>query len=290
MLTLRTNIATYPVTQALKDGRVRSERVALDFRGPKTAHDGFKPMLRHDAFDVGEMALATYLQARIHRKPYVMMPAATVGRLQHRSIVYNRALGVIGPKDIEGRKVGVRAYTQTTGLWVRGVLRHVHGVDLDRVTWVTVEDPHVAEYVDPANCLRVEETPSLTQRMMDGELAAAILGYGIPDNPDIATLIPQADQAGRDWLASGGVWPINHMVVVHERLTREHPDAVREIYRMIGDSRRHAPEAAAQLPPMGLTANRKALETAVEWAFEQHIIPRRMSVDELFDDVTGRLD
>ena len=75
-----------------------------------------------------------------------------------------------------------------------------------------------------------------------------------------------------------------------QRFAREHPDAVREIYRMVGDSRRHAPEAAAQLPPMGLTANRKALETAVEWAFEQHIIPRRMSVDELFDDVTGCLD
>lgn len=288
-LRLRTNIADYPATLAMKDGRVRSDIVELDFCGPKTAHQGFKAMLREQAFEVGEMALATFLQARIHKKPYVMLPAPTVGKLQHKGIVYNRAHGVLSPRDIEGRKVGVRAYTQTTGMWIRGVLRHSYGVDLDKVTWVTVEDAHVAPYQDPANCLRVTEHPTLTQRMMDGELAAAMLGYGIPDDPGVTPLIPDADQAARQWHAQEGVIPLNHLVIVHEDLVRDQPEAVREIYRMVGESRRFAPDGGAQLPPMGLAPNLKALQMAIDWSHEQKIIPRRMAVGELFNDFTASL-
>lgn len=289
-VTLRANIADYPATRALRDGRVTSDLVRLDFCGPKTAHDGFKPMLRDNAFDVGEIAIATYLQARVYAKPYVLMPAATVGRLQHRSIVYNRTFGALAPRDIEGRKVGVRAYTQTTGLWARGVLQHVYGVDLSRVTWVTVEGPHVAEYEDPANCLRLPDTCDLTQMMMVGELAAVILGAGIPDSPDVCTLIPNAPVAAQAWYDQEGVWPINHMVAVHEGLSRERPDVVREIYRMLAESRAFAPDLAAQLPPMGVQANRKALTTAIDWAFEQKIIGHRMSVEDLFDETTSSLN
>jgi 4,5-dihydroxyphthalate decarboxylase len=213
-----------------------------------------------------------------------------VGKLQHRSIVYNNAFGELSPKDIEDRKVGIRAYTQTTGLWVRGVLQHEYGVDLSRVTWVTVEDPHVASAQDPDNCLRLPENTSLIQMLTDGEIAAAILGYGIPDSPNIHTLIPNADDVARAWYSRDGIWPINHMLAIHKDVCRQRPDAVREIYRMMGKARNLAPEAAALLPPMGLKANRKALETAIDWSYEQKIIPRRMSVDELFDDVTGNLD
>lgn len=289
-LTLRTNLADYPVTLAMKDGRVTSDSVRLDHRGPKSAHDGFKPMLRENAFDVGEMAIATYLQARIHKKPYVLIPAPTVGRLQHRSIVYNRAFGALAPRDIEGRKVGVRAYTQTTGLWVRGILQHAFGVDLDGVTWVTVEAPHVAEFQDPPNCLRLPGSTSLTQMMLEGELSAVILGYGIPGNPDVTTLIPDAERAAHEWYAQEGVTPINHMVAIHEDIARNRPDVVREIYRMLGASRALAPDAAANLPPMGLAANRKGLAMAIDWSYEQKLIPRGMSVDALFDDTTANLN
>jgi 4,5-dihydroxyphthalate decarboxylase len=288
-ITLKVNIADYPATRALRDGRVSSELVKLDFCGPKSAHDGFKPMLRDNAYDVSEIAIATYLQARSYGKPYVLMPAATVGRLQHRSIVYNRKYGALKPKDIEGRKVGVRAYTQTTGLWARGVLQHAYGVDLDRVTWVTVEDPHLPEYVDPDNCLRLPATTDLTRLMLDGELAAVILGAGIPDDPDVCTLIPNANTAALEWFKSEAVWPINHMVAVSNTLSRERPDVVREIYRMLVDSRSYAPTEAAQLPPLGMEANRRALSTAVAWAFEQKIITHKMSVEELFDDTTSAL-
>jgi 4,5-dihydroxyphthalate decarboxylase len=291
ILNLRTNLADYPNTRALKEGRIASDLVRLDFSAaPKSAHDGFKPMVRDNAFDAGELAIVTYLQARIHGKPFVMLPVPVLGRFQHHCLGYNRELGHLEPKDIEGRTVGVRTYTQTTGLWVRGILQHEYGVDIDKVKWMTVGEGHLAEYRDPPNCARLPAGASLPKLMLEGELAAAIMGLEMPDDPRIATLIPEPHAAAQRWYEREGLIPINHVFVVREALSRERPDVVREIFRMLLESRAQAPaEALKTLPPLGLEANRKGLALAIDWAYEQKIIPRRMSVDELFDDTTASL-
>lgn len=287
---LRTNLADYPVTMGLKQGRVSSPVVSFEFCGPKTAHEGFKPMVRDNAYDAGELAIVTYLQAKAYGKPYVLLPAPISGRFQHHTIGYNIEHGELRPKDIEGRKVGVRSYAQTTGLWVRGVLQHDYGVDLSKVTWLTVDDAHLAEHRDPANCQRIPAGKKLDQMMMDGEIAAAILGDLLPKDPRVRTLIPNTQAATEDWFKREGVIPINHMFVVHQNLSRQRPDVVREIFRMVVESRAAAPSTAtATIPPLGLEANRKALEMAIDWSLEQKIIPRRLAVDELFDDVTAAL-
>jgi 4,5-dihydroxyphthalate decarboxylase len=43
------------------------------------------------------------------------------------------------------------------------------------------------------------------------------------------------------------------------------------------------------MPPLGIEASRKGIEMAIDWCFEQKIIPRRLSKDELFDDTTAEL-
>ncbi|WP_246793014.1 phosphate ABC transporter substrate-binding protein [Burkholderia perseverans] len=287
--TLRVNLADYAATRAMRDGRVKSDVVELDYCGPAKAHDGFKPMLRENAFDAGELAIVTYLQAKSYGKPYVLLPAPISGRFQHHCAGYNRELGHLDPKDIEGKRVGVRTYAQTTGLWIRGILRHEYGVDLDKVTWMTVGEGHLAEYEDPANCVRLPKGASIGQMMLDGELAAVLAGDDMPKDPRIATLVPDAQAAAKDWFAREGVVPINHMFVVHQDLTRQRPDVVRELYRMIVESRALGEGVPAAFPPFGLEANRKGIQLAIDWALDQKIIPKRLSVDELFDDVTGSL-
>jgi 4,5-dihydroxyphthalate decarboxylase len=289
-LTLRTNLADYPVTMAMKDGRVTSPIVSLDFCGPKTAHNGFKPMLRENAFDCGELAIVTYLQARAYNKPYVLLPAPISGRFQHHCIGYNSDFGPLNPKDIEGKRVGVRTYAQTTGLWVRGILAHEYGVDLDKVTWMTIDESHLSEYTDPANCIQMPKDADIPQMMLNGELAAAILGVDMPKDPRVRTLVPDPWAAAEAWYKREGVIPINHLFAVHKDIVKKHPDAVREIYRMIVESRALAPEEArSNLPPLGLEANRKGLEMAIDWAYEQKVIPERLKVDDLFDETTAAL-
>ena len=123
---------------------------------------------------------------------------------------------------------------------------------------------------------------------MTGELAAAILGGDMPKDPRVQSLIPEPQAAAKEWHARTGVIPINHVFVVRQELSRDRPDVVQEIYRMIMESRKFAPESATR-PPFGLEANRKGLELAIDWSYEQRIIPRRLTVDELFDDTTAAL-
>ncbi|KXV05823.1 phosphate ABC transporter substrate-binding protein [Caballeronia megalochromosomata] len=287
--TLRVNLAEYAVTKAMRNGQVKSDLVNLDFCGPTPAHNGFKAMVRESRFDAGELAIVTFLQAKAYGKPYVLLPAPISGRFQHHCAGYNIDFGHLDPKDIEGKKVGVRTYTQTTALWIRGILRHEYGVDLDKVTWMTLGDGHLAEYSDPQNCQRLPSGSSIPQMMLDGELTAALLGEDMPKDERVRTLVPDAQASAKDWFARSGVVPINHMFVVHEKLSKERPDVVRELYRMVVESRANAESVPAVFPLIGLEANRKGLQLAVDWALDQKIIPRRLSVDELFDDVTGSL-
>jgi 4,5-dihydroxyphthalate decarboxylase len=290
VLTLKTNLADYPVTLAMKDGRVTSDLVRLDFCGPEQAHNGFKDMVRRSLYEVGELAIVTYLQAKCYGKPFVMLPAPISGRFQHHCAGFNKALGHLDPKDIEGAQVGVRTYAQTTGLWIRGVLQHEYGVDLDKVTWMTVGDGHLEEYTDPPNCVRLPKGSDIGQMMLDGALAATLQGVDLPKDPRVQHLVPDPFNAAKAWYAREGVVPINHMFVVHETLSKTRPDVVREIYRMIVESRALTEGGAPKVfPPFGLEANRKGLQLAIDWSFEQKIIPRKLSVDELFDDTTAAL-
>ncbi|NHN85303.1 phosphate ABC transporter substrate-binding protein [Acetobacter musti] len=288
---LKTNLADYPVTKAMKDGRVASDIVDLDFCGPKEAHNGFKAMLREGAYDCGELAIVTYLQAKVYGKPFVLLPAPISGRFQHHCAGFNKELFDLKPKDIEGRRVGVRTYAQTTGLWVRGILQHEYGVDLDKVTWMTTGDGHLAEYTDPPNCERLPKGSDIGQMMLDGELVATLQGVDLPKDPRVQLLIPDAKNAARAWYEREKVVPINHMFVVHQDISRQRPDVVREIFRMIVESRKLTEGGVPDpFPPIGLEANRKGLQLAIDWAFEQKIIPYKMAVDDLFDETTAALE
>jgi len=106
----------------------------------------------------------------------------------------------------------------------------------------------------------------------------------------VRTLIPNPFAEAEAWCKREQVFPINHMFVVHEELSKKHPEVVKDIFRMLVESRNLAPESVlAGLPPVGFEANRKTLAIALDWSFEQRIIPRRIGVDELFDDLTAGL-
>ena len=284
-MTLHSLLGTHPSTKALKSGQVSSPLVAFDYFDVKVANTQFKAMVRDLKYDFGELAIVTFLQARAFDKPYVLLPATIVGRNQHHTIFYNASKGSLTARDVNGKRVGVRAYTQTTGTWVRGFLAEDYGVDLKSVTWVTFEDPHVAEYRDPAIVERAPEGKVLKQMLLDEEIDAAILGDVAEEGP-LKHLIPDHEDAGRSWARAHGGVPINHLAVMRESIVRSRPDVVREVYRVLKESR-----AAAALPTgaddplrFGIGALRRSLDQIATNAFDQGLIPRRVSADELFAD------
>ena len=288
-ITLKTMLGNYPNTAALKSGQLTSDLVDLDCADVKVANNFFKGIVRDAAFDVGELAIATYLQARSFNKPYVLMPAVLVSRGQHHTIAYNAERGPLSPADLAGKRVGLRAYTVTTATWVRGILAEEYGLDLNKVHWVTFEDPHVAEYHDPETVERAPPGKELVQMLLDGELDAAVVGDKLPD-PRLKHLIPDPEAAADRWARRHGGIPINHMVVVRSELSRSRPDAVREVFELLRRSK-EAAGAAKDPDPLrfGVEACRPVLAVMIEYCFAHGLIRQKMTVDSLFDDTTRRL-
>ncbi len=128
--------------------------------------------------------------------------------------------------------------------------------------------------------------------LIDGELDAAIFGGNMPDDPRLKSVIPDPEGAGRDWYKKHGTVPVNHMVVVKESLAKSDPGAVREVFRMLLDSKNAAglpKPGAIDFVPFGFDAVKPALDLMSSYAFEMKLIPRRYSVEELFDDTTRAL-
>lgn len=289
--TLHTMLGNYANVAPLKDGKLHSDLVAFDFAEVKIANNLFKAVVREARYDLAELAIVTYLQAKSFDKPYVLIPAVVVSRGQHHTIAYNAERGTLKPSDLNGKRVGVRAYTVTTGTWVRGILASDYGVDLNKVEWITFEDPHVAEYRDPDVVKRAPPGKELVQMLLDGELDAAIVGDKLPD-PRLKHLIPDAEQAARQWAERHHGVPINHMLVVRNEISRTRPEVVREIFRLFHDSKRAAglPDGGVLDPyRFGVEACRPDLEIIIDFCVRQKLIPRKVSVDELFDDTTRAL-
>jgi 4,5-dihydroxyphthalate decarboxylase len=279
---LHTLLGDHACTSALKNGSIKSDLVTFDFAEYSPTNKGFKPMVREQAFDVSEMAIVTYLMAKSFDKSMVLLPSVVLARFQHAYALTNAKLGTLKPADLNGRRVGIRSFTTTTGAWLRGILANDYGVDLNSIDWVTFEDAHVAEFRDTTK--RAPAGKEIIRMLLDGELDA-VLGEKV-DRPGVTPLFADAVAEEKAWFARHGVMPINHMVVVSETLSRTQPDAVREVFRLLQESAVRAPAAS---PKFSADEMRRSLELIIQYTAQQELIPRAFAVDELFDDVTRPL-
>jgi 4,5-dihydroxyphthalate decarboxylase len=279
---LRTLLGDHPCTKALKDGSIKSDLVTLDFVEYSPTNKGFKPMVREGAFDVSEMAIVTYLMAKSFNKPMVLLPNVVLARFQHAYALYNARSGTLTPTDLNGKRVGIRSFTTTTGAWLRGILANDYGVDLNSIDWVTFEDAHVAEYVDTMK--RAPAGKQIIQMLLNGELDA-VLGEKV-ELAGLKPLFPDLGKEEKSWFVSHGVVPINHMVVVSRELSNTHPEAVREVFRLLKESAALAPAVS---PQFSTEEMRRSLEMIIRYSAQQGLIPRAYEVGELFDDVTRTL-
>jgi len=293
-LRLNVMMGDYPNTVALTQGKIRSNRLQLNFAEAKVPHDHFKRVVKGE-FDVAELAIMTYLQAIGWDRPLAALPVVLHGRFQHGQIAYNADRGVLTPADLPGKRVGMRTYPQTTPTWVRGILQNDYGVDLAKVRFITFDDGHVPEYRDPPNATRAPAGKKLLPMLLAGELDAGIVtAADLKSNPQLKQLIPDPAAAGRAWHAKYGALMVNHIVVVQASLLKSDPAAVREIYRLLKESRQAstepAPKDGIDTRPIGYSANRRNFEVAAEYAWQQRIIPKALKLEELFDATTRALD
>ncbi|TAK86671.1 MAG: ABC transporter substrate-binding protein [Betaproteobacteria bacterium] len=318
---LKIAIATYGHTAALKDGRVRIETVDGDFLEINPIIAAFRRMVRDVEFDVCEMAPATYMIARAAGAPFKALPIFIFRRFHHAGIVCRPDSGIRAPKDLEGKKVGVRAYSVSTGIWTRGILADEYGVDNAKVTWVVDDEEHVTTLKLPPNVTKAPAGQSLVSMMADGQLQAAFTGpagigrAGAPKDGWEASasaapaaayrdLIPDAQRLEAEWFRRTGIYPVHGLIVVKDALLAERSWLARALFdaftkaKSLYVDRLKAGEVANDVDrsyvelskvvgdplPYGLAANRPAIDALIRYSHQQGLLPKRYEAGEMFVD------
>lgn len=277
-LRLEIVIGSYPHTRPLKDGTITSPRVCLEQVEIVPANRAFRPMVNDSRYDASELALVTYLVAREFARPVTGVPVVLMQQSAYNMLLVRPDSPLTDPRQLAGKSVGVRAYTQTTGVWLRGLLHDQFGLDPDSVNWVTFEDAHVNGFVDPPNARRAPNKATIGDMLRHGEIDAAA-GLEPADYPDLRHLIPHAVEVERDWIRHTGIEPINHTLVVKQDLQREYPWLVDELATLVSNAKA---ASRGDSPPDGLENMRSGLDLLARYAKEQHIIARIPTAEELY--------
>jgi 4,5-dihydroxyphthalate decarboxylase len=291
-------------TTPLWDQTIKPRTFEIDYVDVPVLIQAFRRMVRGLEYDICEMAITTYISAKAYGKRLTAIPVFPARVFHHGAIVYNTKSGIRDPKDLEGQKVGVhRGYTVTTGVWIRGILQHQYGVDLNKITWLLSGDEHVAEFRAPSNVVPIEKGRNLEDMIVSGEIPAAVnVDVG---HPDVKPLISNPAEAEFDALRSSGHYPINHTVVVKDELLEAHPGLAEDIFNAFTASKRLYVErlrggqitpltktderykrvmeiTGADPLPYGIAPNRQMIDTVMQYAIEQKILERPFSIEELF--------
>ncbi len=280
---LRAAIGTYPRTRELKEGGVASPLLRLDFAKIPVISRAFAPMVRELRFDISEMAIATFLQARAMDRPLVLLPVVLAARFQQSAMLCRRDSAIRSPADLSGKRIGVRAYSQTTGMWLRGIIAEEGGPRPAESRWVTFEDAHVTGIADPPFAERAAPGQDMMAMLRAGELDAVIVGNDMPDDPGLRTVFPDPAAAAEAFWQRHRMVPVNHMLCVTRELAEGRPDLLRELLRMVREAARAVPPDGRGPPPASRAALRPVIELALRYMAEQDMLPRPLTPDEVWD-------
>jgi 4,5-dihydroxyphthalate decarboxylase len=317
---LKIAIATYGHTRALKSGEVAIRGVDAEFVEVNPIIGAFRRMVRDVEFDVCEMAPTTYMIARALGAPFVAIPVVVMRRFHHSGFVVRPDSGIKVPKDLEGKKVGVRAYSVTTGVWTRGIFVNEYGLDSSKVTWVVDDEEHVTQLKLPPNVVHAPPGKSLVDMMAAGEIQAAFTGNaGIgragsptgdwkasaaPSAETYPELIKNAEEAEAQWFKRTGIYPIHGVIVVRSEVLWKHPFVARSLYEAFVEAKKpyiaHLQGKAGDsaddkkyrglMPlvgdplPYGMKNNLTSIEAMLTYGLQQNLIPKRMTLEEAFID------
>ena len=310
-------VAEYPHTSAIRNGSVPIEGVDAEIITVKPQIGAFRRMVRNVEFDVCELAPTTYIIARAYGAPFVALPIFVLRRFHHSGLLVRPDSGIKIPKDLEGRKVGVRAYSVTTGVWTRAVLINEFGLDSLKVTWVVDDEEHVTQMKLPSNVIHTAEGESLADMMAKGELAAGFhgnAGVGRSGSPTggwkeveahYPDLFPNAAELEAEWYHRTGIYPMHGTIVVKDTVLAQHPWVAKSLFEAFSRAKNEwlagLNSATATDPsdkkyielqkivgydplPYGMEANLPTIQALEDTAFKQELTPRRMSLEELFID------
>jgi 4,5-dihydroxyphthalate decarboxylase len=317
---LKIAIASYGHTKDVKSGAAAIAGVEPDFVEVVPIIGAFRRMVRDLEFDVCEMAPTTYMIARALGAPFIALPIFLMRRFHHGGFVVRPDSGIKQPKDLEGKKVGVRAYSVTTGVWTRGIFVNEYGLDSSKVTWVVDDEEHVTSLKLPSNVVHAPDGKSLASMMASGELQAGFSGpagigrAGPPtgaweqraqtSSVNYPELIAKAPEVEAQWFRRTGIYPIHGLIVVKTAVLAQHPSVAKSLFDAFLKAKdayvarlkagegngpddlkyRSLTELVGDPLPYGLKENMPSIEAMLTYGLQQGLIPKRMPMADVFVD------
>ena len=273
---------------------------------------------RFREWDVSELSLAKYASLRAAGDDsLVAIPVFTSRAFRHSAIFIRDDGPLDDPAALSGARIGVPEWTQTATVYARGVLAHEFGVALSDVHWVQAgtNEPGRSEGVRVELPAGVSLTPmpehTLNDLLLAGEIDALIAAHPPQEfergSGRVVRLFSDYRAVEESSYRQSGVFPIMHVVALRAELHARRPWIAMNLFTAFQAAKQRsltraldanaprfpvpwAPANAeraqalvgADFWPYGIDANRRTLETFLDWAFEQGVCARRLTPEELF--------
>jgi 4,5-dihydroxyphthalate decarboxylase len=305
----------YEIIRALKEGQVEPDGIDLTVLTDMDSTTRHWRFIRNRDFDMAETSGSSYVVAKDQGEPVTALPVFLHRRFRHGFVFINTQKGIKSPKDLIGRKVGIKSFLVTAGHWMRGILEHEYGVPHKSLQYFAELDEDI-EFETPADLdiTRLPHDKSVEKMLAEGELDAVIHSSIIKPlaagDPRVGRLFPDYKAEEIAYFKKSRIFPIMHVLGIKQEIVDRHPWVPINMFHAFQQAKAIAMARMAnpRIVPLawyreaweeqeeifgpdpweyGLTPrNRHNLETLVGYSHEQGLIKRRIPLEELFLSVS----
>ena len=308
----------YDRTRAIKDGRVPVEGCAVNYI-PLEPEEVFHRAFKHNEFDICELSFSSYLRSVDSGNPtYIGIPAFVSRVFRHSGIYVRTDRGIETPADLKGKRIGLPEYQITAVVWQRGIMQDEYGVKPTDIHWYQggQEQPGRTERTPfvPPKGLDLQAIPSdktLAGMLETGELDALFTARApscfLKGAPKVRRLFPNYRQVEKDYYKKTGMFPTMHLVGIKRTLVEKHPWLPASLYKAFCEAKVYAMRDVREINALmitlpwieaearettelmgedfwryGVPENAKEIEAMTRYSYEQGLVKRKLSAEELF--------
>ena len=227
----------YDITMPFFEGRVKIDGVKL--KSMKTSSMVFAdyPQLREGDFGVCDLNLGYFLPAIDAGWELIGLPVFSKRKPVYPFIFCRADAGIQAPRDLEGKTIGTRQYRTAISVWVRGLLKHRHGVDISKIAWSAQVKEVFPNYDKTTRIDYVDSKKSAVDRLLDGEVDAMVTDISdakllevLENSPKVKRLFPDYMEEDEKLYRETGIYTPVHIIVISKKLDREHPELAGKLY------------------------------------------------------------
>lgn len=302
------------------DGTVEPEGIELTVLEVGETHplrhgsDRHRRMLRKGEFDICELSLSSYLMAKSRAMPFTAIPVFPRRLFSLSNIWVNVSAGISSPKELIGKRVGLNTFQTTLSVLAKGNLQSEYDVLWRKIQWFVANEETISFKLEEGVSMQsVSKGTNIGDVLERGEIDALILPQTprsvVRGSDKIRRLFSNPKEEELKYFRKNGFYPIMHVVAIKEDTFKKNPwiassmmaafVKAKEVSQHYYDDPnwsllvwgRHLFEEERRLLgedlwPYGVKQNRANLERFIGYSYDQGLMGRKLSVEELFADST----